>query len=64
MVRSEQVCCAFLELNLREESGELLVTIKAPEAARDVADELFEHFTTGGPGRAPGHRLARAAWSP
>ena len=49
MVREEQVCCAFLEFELQERPGELLVTINAPEAARDLADELFAHFSGGDP---------------
>jgi hypothetical protein len=45
MVRDEQLCCAFLEFDLRQSPEGLLLTINAPEAARDIANELFAHFT-------------------
>jgi hypothetical protein len=44
MVAEERTCCAFLSFELHEHPDELLLTISAPEAARDVADELFGHF--------------------
>lgn len=47
MVREERACCAFLKFELHECPDELLLTINAPEAARDVADDLFAHFTGG-----------------
>lgn len=53
MVREEQVCCAFLTFELQARPDELLLTIKAPEATRDVADELFAHFTVGGQADPP-----------
>jgi hypothetical protein len=49
MVHEEQICCAFLKFKLREGSDEVLLTIRAPEAAREVANELFAHFTDGIP---------------
>jgi hypothetical protein len=49
MIREEQLCCAFLEFELQERPDELLLTINAPEAARDAADELFAHFSGGDP---------------
>ncbi|WP_449043995.1 hypothetical protein [Paracoccus versutus] len=44
MVRKEQECCAFLrfDLSINEDAVHLLIT--APEAAREAADMLFEHF--------------------
>jgi hypothetical protein len=44
MVRKEQACCAFLTFEMREEAGEVWLTIKAPEQARRTADALFEPF--------------------
>jgi hypothetical protein len=48
MVAEEQICCAFLGFELQEGPDELLLTINAPEVARDAADEVFTHFTAGG----------------
>jgi hypothetical protein len=47
MVHAEQECCAFLTFDLQEYPDELVVTIKVPEKARNVAGMLFEHFTAG-----------------
>lgn len=44
LVRGEQACCAFLDFGLAERSDRLILTITAPEAARDAADMLFEQF--------------------
>jgi hypothetical protein len=44
MVRKEEACCAFLTFEMHERSDAILLTIKAPEAARTVAGALFEHF--------------------
>ena len=49
IVCQEQVCCAFLEFDLQQGSDDLLLTIRAPEAARDVANEVFGHFTASEP---------------
>lgn len=44
MVGKEQECCAFLrfDLSIDEDAVHLLIT--APEAAREAADMLFDHF--------------------
>jgi hypothetical protein len=47
MVAGEQKCCAFLNFDVRQQSDALLVTITAPENARDAADELFAQFIVG-----------------
>ena len=47
MVRNEQACCAFLSFDLREQPGEISLTITAPEAARESVDLLFEPFLAG-----------------
>lgn len=49
MVRNEQACCSFLDFELREDAGEIRLTITAPEDARTMADTLFEPFIAGPP---------------
>ncbi|CCV05764.1 conserved hypothetical protein [Mesorhizobium metallidurans STM 2683] len=44
LVRGEQACCAFLDFDLDERADKLILTITAPEIARDAADMLFEQF--------------------
>lgn len=48
LVRGEQTCCAFLDFSLDERGDNLVLTITAPEAARDAVDLLFEQFEAGG----------------
>jgi hypothetical protein len=48
LVRGEQACCAFLDFRLDERADNLVLTITAPEAARDAADMLFEQFEARG----------------
>lgn len=48
LVRGEQACCAFLDFRLDERGDKLVLTITAPEAARDAADMLFEQFEARG----------------
>lgn len=47
MVRREQECCAFLQLELYEGENGLTLVVTAPEAARDVLDAIFDPFVTG-----------------
>ena len=49
MVAGEQHCCAFLNFDVQEHSDSTLVTITAPEKARDAADELFAQFIAEAP---------------
>lgn len=49
LVRGEQACCAFLDFNLDERGDSVILTITAPEAAREAADMLFEQFETRNP---------------
>jgi hypothetical protein len=49
MVAGEQHCCGFLNFDVREQPDAVLVTITAPENARDATDELFGQFTAGAP---------------
>jgi len=44
MVRKEQACCAFLRFDLSIAKDEVHLLITAPEAAREAADVLFDHF--------------------
>jgi hypothetical protein len=44
LVRGEQACCAFLDFSLDQRADKVVLTITAPEAARDAADMLFEQF--------------------
>jgi hypothetical protein len=46
MVQGEERCCAFLRFDVEEDGGSIMVTVTAPEAARDAAGELFAQFTT------------------
>jgi hypothetical protein len=52
MVRNEQTCCSFLAFDVREGPNEVRLTITAPEAAREAADLLFEHFVAAAPGKS------------
>lgn len=44
MVSKERDCCAFLRFDLSVANGEVHLLITAPEAAREAADMLFDHF--------------------
>lgn len=44
MVRKESACCAFLRFHLSITHDEVHLLITAPEAAREAADLLFDHF--------------------
>jgi hypothetical protein len=46
IVAAESECCPFLDLDLREHDGELVLTVTAPEAGRPVADELAAAFAS------------------
>jgi len=45
IMRGESECCAFLDLDLREDGDELALTITGPELARPAVDELVEAFS-------------------
>lgn len=44
LVRLEQDCCAFLTFEIKVEPNDVLLTVTAPESAREAADLLFEEF--------------------
>ena len=48
LVASEQHCCAFLNFDVQAQPDVVVVTITAPENARDATDELFEQFIAAG----------------
>jgi len=61
MVRNEQTCCAFLRFDVHHTANEVVVTITAPEAAREAADSLFEQFIAGAPAKCGCRGSATAA---
>ena len=44
IVAAESECCAFLQMELREDAGQLALTITAPPGARPVLDDLVAAF--------------------
>lgn len=44
MVRKERACCPFLRFDLSIADNEVHLLITAPEAAREAAGMLFDHF--------------------
>lgn len=51
LVRREQQCCAFLNFDLKEERGRVILAIEAPEGATEALDAIFEPFLTARPPR-------------
>jgi hypothetical protein len=47
IVAAEADCCSFLDLELAERDGELVLTIAAPVDAQPVADDLALAFAGG-----------------
>lgn len=47
IVAAEAECCSFLDLDLAEQGGEVVLTLAAPEAGQPVADELALAFAGG-----------------
>ncbi|MEX0956537.1 MAG: hypothetical protein WDZ83_15170 [Rhizobiaceae bacterium] len=44
LAAKEAECCAFLDFTVTHDHGGVHVTIIAPKAASEAADELFAHF--------------------
>lgn len=44
LVRQEQACCAFMTYEVRAEPQGVVLTIAAPPAAAEAADEIFAHL--------------------
>lgn len=47
IVAAEAQCCAFIDLTLREENGELILQVAAPAGAEQVAEGLAAAFGRG-----------------
>jgi len=47
VIAAESSCCSFLKLDLREQAGELVLTIGAPEGAEPLASDLVNAFAAG-----------------
>src|SRR3954470_956529 len=45
IVTAESKCCAFLQMELREDAGQLVLTITAPADGRPVLDDLVAAFS-------------------
>jgi hypothetical protein len=53
LVAQEQACCAFLDFDVAEAPEGLVLSITAPERAREAAEAIFGEFTGANPqGRA------------
>lgn len=50
LVAQERACCAFLHFDVADSSEGLVLSITAPERAREAAEEIFGEFTTAKPG--------------
>ena len=48
IVAAETECCTFLDLDLAERQGELILTLAAPDGGQSVADGLAVAFGAGG----------------
>jgi hypothetical protein len=46
IIAAEGKCCAFLDMKIREEADELVLTIDAPADAAPVAAQLAAAFAT------------------
>ena len=44
IVSQEAECCAFLDLSLQALEDELVLTLRAPEEARPIVDDLIRSF--------------------
>jgi hypothetical protein len=48
VIAAESECCSFLSVDLREEAGELLLTITGPGEAEALVSDLVHAFATEG----------------
>ncbi len=44
IIAAEAECCSFLDLDLAERDGELMLTLAAPKDGQPIADELAAAF--------------------
>lgn len=49
LAAQERACCAFLTFDVADSREGTVLTVTAPEAAREAADTLFEGFTSDKP---------------
>jgi hypothetical protein len=47
VIAAESRCCSFLNFDLRERAGELVLKIGAPEGAEPLAFDLVDAFAAG-----------------
>src|SRR5215469_2506951 len=47
LVEQERACCAFLDFQLDEAGGDVVLTIRAPERARRASEAIYAEFATG-----------------
>jgi hypothetical protein len=52
IVAAEAKCCSFLDLELSERDGELVLTLAAPDRGQFVADQLAVAFGASSPAAA------------
>jgi hypothetical protein len=45
VIAAESECCRFLTFHLREDGGELLLSIRGPDDAKPLVRELIDAFT-------------------
>jgi hypothetical protein len=45
IIAAEARCCAFMNFNLRDEAGTIVMTISAPDGAELVLDDLVAAFS-------------------
>ena len=45
VIAAESECCPFLTFHLREDAGELLLSIRGPDQAEPLVRELVDAFT-------------------
>ena len=48
MVKKEKACCAFLTFDIKERLTDILLTVTAPEEAREASETLFDQFSNKG----------------
>lgn len=49
LVAQESECCPFLSFNVEAAADGVIMTVVAPEEAREAAGVLFDGFTSGQP---------------
>lgn len=47
IVAAEAHCCSFLDLSLRDEGEDIVLSISAPSHAKEIGDQLADSFESG-----------------